>query len=95
MEDAKDARKTGRPAGPGAPREGSLVSKLLNIKPGETIYFPDRESGATATHMERSIQDVMAKSPHLSGRRFSTERWVAIQTGPLRTEIILAVTRTQ
>lgn len=78
---------------PGSVQEGSLVSKLLNIRVGETIYLDDRHSEGIATNMERQVTNMVAKSPALSGRKFTTERWVAIRTGPTRTREILGVTR--
>lgn len=81
----------------GKVQEGSLAAKMLNIKIGETIYLDDRnESGADApTLMQRNVFTVQARSPALTGRKFATERFAAIQTGPLVAKPILAITRTE
>lgn len=79
---------------PGAIQEGSLVAKLLNIRLGEAIHLDDRQERGRSTLMERQITNVIAKSPALAGRTFSTERWVAIQSNPIAAKAIIAVRRT-
>jgi hypothetical protein len=83
----------GRPKGVLAP--GSLASKLASLKVGDTLYLDDREpQEGVPTHMERSVQAVMSKSTALAGRGFSTERWVAIRTGPFQHRQLIGVKRT-
>lgn len=87
-------RKRGRPPGMGSPRAHSLVSKLLTIAPGETVYLheSDPQSGSEWLS-ERNVHTVMARSPHLSGIRFSTSRVYGIGHNPARLIGMLAVTR--
>lgn len=55
-------------------REFSLSSKLATLDVGQAIYFDDSKPAAIATNMERQITNLVAKSPKLSGRRFTTTR---------------------
>lgn len=59
-------------------REGSLGSKLLSLRIGETMIIPEPEEQAFCdtkpTSMERQIHSLIAKSEYLNGRSFSTFR---------------------
>lgn len=67
-----------------ATREGSLASKLLNIRCGETFAIPDTfEDGCGdpikgASVGERSIQNLIHKNETLKARKFSTKRGVFV-----------------
>ena len=59
------------------PHEGSLGSKLLNIRVGEFIVIPepsDYVDSGIATPMERQVTNIIAKSTYLHGRKFRTWR---------------------
>lgn len=71
----------------------SLAAKLATLRQGETIYFDDRQAPGKPTIMERSIRNIIAKSPALAGRQFSTERLTAVRHIPPDARAILAVTR--
>lgn len=81
------------PKGPTGPRKHSLVSKLLSIAPGETIYLHEGNPSSKVWLSERNVHTIMARSPHLSGIRFSTERIHAIAKDPIRVIGLLAVRR--
>lgn len=67
---------------PGSLQQGSLASKLANIRIEETIYFDDDHmSSDIPTQMERQVQGVIHKSSALKSRRFVTRRYTAIRTG--------------
>ena len=59
-------------------REGSLGSKLLSLRIGETMVLPEPDeqvfSDTKPTSMERQIHSLIAKSEYLNGRSFSTFR---------------------
>lgn len=56
-------------------QEGSLGSKLLNLRPGEFIILPDEgQEGEMASQMERQVQNIIHKSGYLEGREFKTWR---------------------
>ena len=72
----------------------SLASKLATLDVGESIWLPDTPAPADLpTNMERQVQDRIAKSPKLVGRRFTTTRADAITVGRLHV-VLLRVTRT-
>lgn len=75
------------------PREGSLASKLLQLKPGEAFYLDDVFAGGSATQMERQVTNLLAKVPALKERNFRTERWAAVRTAPAEARDILRVVR--
>ena len=77
----------------GTIQTGSLVSKLLSLRIGETIYLDDRKEPGKATLTERATRNVIAKSPALTGMTFATERWIAVQSNPVTAKAILAVRR--
>lgn len=58
--------------------EFSLSSKLAAMDVGHTIYMDDDDPVADgrliATQMERQVTNIIAKSPKLKGRKFSTAR---------------------
>lgn len=71
-------------------REGSLGSKLLNLRPGEFMILPEPDgvtlpvdSIAVATSMERQVQNIIHKSQYLSGRKFKTWRCDVIRNRTL------------
>lgn len=74
-------------------REGSLASKLLTLKPGETFYLDDPRDGSKATPLDRVIQSVVVKTNTLKDRRFTTQGWIAVQASQVCAKRILAVTR--
>lgn len=56
-------------------QEGSLGSKLLNLRPGEFIIIPDRwQENEGASNMERQVWNIIGKSSYLEGRKFKTWR---------------------
>lgn len=63
-----------------ATHEGSLASKLLNIRVGETIAIPDTFDDGRgdpikgASVGERSVQNLICKNETLKARKFSTKR---------------------
>lgn len=97
------SRPKGTPEKPKAPRkrksgyvrEGSLAAKLVNIKIGESIWLEDRFFDGKPSHLERSIQSLMAKSAALNGRKFKTRRHYIIAHDPLRVRTILEVERAE
>lgn len=74
-------------------QEGSLASKLLMLRPGETLYLDDPRDGSTAAPLDRVVQSTAAKSSALMDRRFSTRGWIAVQPSPVCAKRILAITR--
>jgi len=73
----------------------SLASKLATLDVGETIWLPDSPApAAMPTNMERQVQDRIAKSKKLVGRRFTTTRADAITVGRLHV-VLLRVARTE
>ena len=78
---------------PATVQSGSLAAKLLNIRTGETIYLDDTQAAGKATIAERSVRNIISKSPALAGRTFATERWVAVRSNPVEAKAILAVRR--
>jgi hypothetical protein len=71
----------------------SLASKLATLDIGEAIWLPDTPALADMpTNMERQVQDRIAKSPKLAGRRFTTTRADAITAGRLHV-VLLRVAR--
>lgn len=77
----------------GTVQAGSLAAKLLSLRAGETIYLDDRQEAGKATIAERSVTNIIAKSPALAGRSFTTERWLAVRSNPVEAKAILAVRR--
>ncbi|MCW5706965.1 hypothetical protein [Shinella sp.] len=73
--------------------ETSLPSKLLTLKPGETLYLNDSREINKKTMLERQVHIAMLKSEALKGRRFVTERCIAVQTSPVAATPILAIHR--
>jgi hypothetical protein len=78
---------------PGTVQAGSLVAKLLSLRVGETIHLDDKQTPGKATIAERSVRNVIAKSPALHGLTFATERWLAVRSFPVEAKAILAVRR--
>lgn len=74
-------------------KEGSLVSKLLTLRPGETIYLDDTREEPGARQLSGAVQAAMIKSRTLTDRRFITSRWTAVQPSPACAKPILAITR--
>jgi hypothetical protein len=73
----------------------SLASKLATLDVGEAIWLPDTPAPPDMpTNMERQVQDRIAKSPKLAGRRFTTTRADAITVGRLHV-VLLRVARTE
>lgn len=72
--------------------EGSLASKLLMLRPSETLYLDDPREGSTPP-LDRVVQRTAAKSSALTDRRFSTRGWIAVQPSPVCAKRILAITR--
>lgn len=73
--------------------EGSLASKLLMLRPGETLYLDDPRDGLTVAPLDRVVQSAAARSSALRGRRFSTRGWIAVQPSPVCAKRVLAITR--
>jgi len=75
----------------------SLASKLATLDVGDSIWLPDNDPLADlrlgATNMERQVQDRIAKSRKLTGRKFSTTRADAITVGRTH-HILLRIERT-
>jgi len=75
----------------------SLASKLATLDVGDSIWLPDSaplaERRLIATDMERQVQDRIAKSRKLVGRKFSTSRADAITVGRTH-HILLRIERT-
>lgn len=63
------------------------------LKPDETLYLDDPRDGVTAAPLDRAVQSAAAKSSALTGRRFSTRGWIAVQPSPVCAKRILAITR--
>lgn len=59
----------------------SLASKLATLDVGDIILMPDDAPAMSATHMERCVQDRIAKSKKLAGRKFRTSRCDTITAG--------------
>jgi len=74
-------------------KEGSLVSKLLTLRPGETFYLDDTRDEPGARQLSSAVQAAMIKSRTLTDRRFITSRWTAVQSAPACAKPILAITR--
>lgn len=74
-------------------REGSLTSKLLTLRPGETVYFDDTRDEPGGRKLDGAVQAAAVKTKALRGRRFITSRWTAVQSSPACAKPILAVTR--
>ncbi len=74
-------------------KEGSLVSKLLTLRPGETFYLDDTRDAPGARQLSGAVQAAMIKSRALTDRRFITSRWTAVQPSPACAKPILAITR--
>jgi hypothetical protein len=72
---------------------GSLASKLLMLRPGETFYLDDPRDSRTAAPLDRVVQSAAAKSNALRDRRFSTQGWIAVRPSPVCAKRILAITR--
>jgi hypothetical protein len=73
----------------------SLASKLATLDVGESLWFPDSPAPEDRpTNMERQVQDRIAKSRKLTGRRFTTTRADAITVGRLHV-VLLRVARTE
>ncbi|CAM5290261.1 hypothetical protein ATER59S_00527 [Aquamicrobium terrae] len=73
--------------------EGSLASKLLTLRPGETFYLDDLRDGPKATPLDRMVQSVAAKTNALKDRRFTTQGWIAVQVSQVQAKRILAIRR--
>ena len=79
--------------------EGSFISKLLQIKNGETVMFEDEftdgcgDSIKGASRLERAVQTAMRREPQLAGRRFHTTRAVAVFMGMKGSMQVLSVQR--
>jgi len=75
----------------------SLASKLATLDVGDSIWLPDNaplaELRGRPTIMERRVQERIARSPKLGGRKFSTTRADAITVGRTR-HILLRLERT-
>ena len=75
----------------------SLASKLATLDVGDSIWLPDNDPLVDLrlgpTNMERQVQDRSAKSPKLTGRKFSTTRANAITVGRTH-HILLKIERT-
>ena len=58
------------------PQEGSLGSKLMQLRLGESfiLFEPKDFDESVATPMERQVTNIIAKSNYLSGRKFRTWR---------------------
>lgn len=52
----------------------SLASKLATLDVGDIILLPDDAPPVNATTMERSVQNRIAYSKKLEGRKFRTSR---------------------
>lgn len=74
-------------------REGSITSKLLTLRPGETVYFDDTREMPGGRALDGAVQAAMIKARVLTERRFKTSRWTAVQASPACAKPILAVTR--
>lgn len=59
----------------------SLASKLAALDVGHAIWLDDNAPLMTATLMERQVTNLIAKSPKLAGRKFSTTRGDVITVG--------------
>lgn len=84
----------------GSTREGSLASKLLNIREGECVGIQDNfvsEDGENPIQgpsiMERAVQNMLSKNEVLRGRRFSTQRSVVVLSAMAGTMHMLIITR--
>jgi len=75
----------------------SLASKLATLDVGDSVWLPDNDSLAELrgrpTKTERQVQDRIARSSKLAGRKFSTTRADAITVGRTH-HILLRVERT-
>lgn len=76
-------------------RPHSLAAKLASLAIGEELFFPDTISPGKATIAERSVTNLIAKSPALADRKFSTERWLAVRAAGVEARAILLVRRIQ
>lgn len=69
-------------------REFSLSSKLAALDVGHVIYLDDDDPVADgrliATQMERQVTNIVAKSPKLKGRKFSTTRCDVVVSRTMR-----------
>ena len=81
------------PCGLAPVREGSLTSKLLTLRPGETVYFDDTRDEPGGQKLDGAVQAVAGRTKAFRGRRFITSRWTAVQSSPACAKPILAVTR--
>lgn len=71
----------------------SLTSKLLTLKPGETLYLDDPRDVRKNTLLDGAVQSAVFKSDALKGQKFSTERCIAVRTSPVTATPILAIRR--
>jgi len=74
-------------------KEGSLVSKLLTLRPGEAFDLDDTRDAPGGRQLSGAVQAAMIKSRTLTDRRFITSRWTAVQPSPACAKPILAITR--
>ena len=54
--------------------EFSLASKLATLEVGDVIFLPDVHVLTGPTNLEKQVQDRIAKSKRLVGRKFYTAR---------------------
>lgn len=80
---------------PGTMQPFSFVAKLSGLATGETIYLPEDFPDKGPTAIERAVQSAMIRTPALAGRRFTTERLVAVRTSPITAQAIIGITRTE
>lgn len=66
---------------PGTLRQGSLASKLAQLRPGEWLCLPDDGQGDKASALERTVQTVLFRSPALEGYGITTERVLIVGQG--------------
>lgn len=59
----------------------SLAAKLATLDVGDIIFLPDDAPAMSATRMERGVQDRLAKSKKLAGRKFRTSRCDTVTAG--------------
>lgn len=59
----------------------SLAAKLATLDVGDIIFLPDDAPAMSPTRMERGVQDRLAKSKKLAGRKFRTSRCDTVTAG--------------
>lgn len=59
----------------------SLAAKLAALDVGDIVLLPDDAPMMSATRMERGVQDRIAKSKKLAGRKFRTSRCDTVTAG--------------